>query len=68
MKSYAIFLVFSRLITKIVHALENRGTCRAAIEVLVRAALDGRFPTVNRFCFSLLYNTKFVARLHYSTR
>ncbi|KAK6112629.1 non-SMC mitotic condensation complex subunit 1 family protein [Brugia pahangi] len=41
-------VTLEELITKIVHALENRGTCRAAIEVLVRAALDGRFPTVNR--------------------
>ncbi|CAG9535249.1 unnamed protein product [Cercopithifilaria johnstoni] len=41
-------VTLEELITKIVHALENRGTCRAAIEVLVRAALDGRFPTINR--------------------
>ncbi|VDK72873.1 unnamed protein product [Litomosoides sigmodontis] len=41
-------VTLEELITKIVHALENRGTYRAAIEVLVRAALDGRFPTVNR--------------------
>ncbi|VBB25793.1 unnamed protein product [Acanthocheilonema viteae] len=41
-------VTLEELITKIVHALENRGTCRAAVEVLVRAALDGRFPTVNR--------------------
>ncbi|VDM21808.1 unnamed protein product [Wuchereria bancrofti] len=44
-------VTLEELITKIVHALENRGTCRAAIEVLVRAALDGRFPTVNRLVF-----------------
>uniref|UniRef100_A0A158Q7F5 Condensin complex subunit 1 n=1 Tax=Elaeophora elaphi TaxID=1147741 RepID=A0A158Q7F5_9BILA len=44
-------VTLEELITKIVHALENRETCRAAIEVLVRAALDGRFPTVNRLVF-----------------
>ncbi|VDK71493.1 unnamed protein product [Onchocerca ochengi] len=41
-------VTLEELVTKIVHALESRETCRAAIEVLVRAALDGRFPTVNR--------------------
>ncbi|KAM3728334.1 Condensin-1 complex subunit [Dirofilaria immitis] len=41
-------VTLEELITKIVHALENRETCRAAIEVLVRAALDGRFPTVDK--------------------
>uniref|UniRef100_A0A1I7V747 Condensin complex subunit 1 n=1 Tax=Loa loa TaxID=7209 RepID=A0A1I7V747_LOALO len=41
-------VTLEELITKIVHALENRETCRAAVEVLVRAAFDGRFPTVNR--------------------
>ncbi|VDN02322.1 unnamed protein product [Thelazia callipaeda] len=41
-------VTLEELITKIVLALENLETRRAAIKVLVRAGLDGRIPTVDK--------------------